>query len=142
MKSFILAILGVCLVAGLAFAGSGGGSITDPEGAYSTPMLAGVNTTTTSGAFAVNRNLFKTIVFTSMSSNGTVTTTLPGTAVIKCGNTSAGPWVQAKDLTGASISATSPSMYTMEDFCQWLELVWTQTSGAHSSITATLYYSD
>lgn len=144
MKRFVFQILAVWSVMAAAFvyAGSGGGSITDPGGASITQVFTNQNITATSGVYTVNRNLYKSAIFASTSSNGIATTTLPGTMVVQCGPTITGPWVTAKTQADNAMSTTTPTIYTMQDFCQYLQFKWTQTSGAHSSVSAWLLYSD
>lgn len=149
MKSFVnfLAVIIVTMLCASAFAEK----ITAPLAATNVQIFnkyTGLGSTARySVAYKVDRNSKKTAIFQAYSGNGTTTlATIPGTAVLQCGATSSGPWVTSKDL-GASTaaSATTSTLFTVDELCQWYRIGWTSTrpaDGRPRSISAWLLYTE
>ena len=141
MKKFLsLIAVSVILMASMAYALPGAGSITNAAGAYVTQIFTNQNATVASAAQKVDRNTIKTFIFTNMSGNGTALAIVPGTEVVQCGPTSTGPWVTAKTQADTSMSTTTATIFTMNDFCQWVRVNWTRTGTGTSTISTWLLY--
>ena len=114
--------------------------INSPAGAYVTQIFTNQNATVASAAQKVDRNTIKTFIFTNVSGNGAALANIPGTEVVQCGPTSTGPWVTAKTQADTSMSTTAATIFTMNDFCQWVRVNWTRTGTGTSTISTWLLY--
>ena len=113
----------------------------DSWGGYGNPaavtqIFSNVSTTTTSTPIFVGLYRHKTLTVTGIAVSGHTATSLSGTVAVKCSADNSTFVAQTADWTtaaGVALSTTSNTNMNWSDACQWLELVWTKTSGEVSA---------
>lgn len=95
-----------------------------------------------SGVVKTDRNTMKAVYFAGYSSNGVQIAALPGTAALQCAPTSSGPWVTAKDRAANAISTTSPTVYHLDDYCQFMRVSWTKSETGARNLSSWILYGE
>ena len=130
MKSFLLALLGILMFTGLVSA-----DIYSDAAHQSVivPLFTLMSTTKTSSVIDVSRYRHKNLVVQGYAVSGHTAGSLSGTVAAYCAPTVSGPWQAATGITttavGAAITTTSNTSLNWTSACQYLEVIWTKTSG-------------
>ena len=101
-----------------------------------TQIFSNVSTTTTSTPIFVGLYRHKTLTVTGIAVSGHTAASLAGTVAVKCSPDNSLFVAQTGDWTtaaGVALSTTSNTNINWTDACQWLELVWTKTTGEVSA---------
>ena len=101
-----------------------------------TQIFSNVSTTTTSTPIFVGMYRHKTLTVTGIAVSGHTAASLAGTVAVNCSPNNSLFVAQTGDWTtaaGVALSTTSNTTINWTDACQWLELVWTKTTGEVSA---------
>ena len=130
MKSIFFALIGLMAFAGIASADIWSDAA---HQAVVVPIFSLQSTTKTSSVIDVSRYRHKNLVVQGYAVAGHTATSLSGTLAAYCGPTSAGPFIAATGLfttaAGAAITTTSNASFNWISACQYMEFIWTKTSG-------------
>lgn len=106
---------------------------------YTKAILSNQSTSRTSETVRLSMYSRKSVVFSGMSSVNNVPSNLSGTATLQCGVTATGPYVTAKDITGAAVTTATNTIFDIDSLCRYARVVWTRTS---NKVSAWIFYSE
>lgn len=131
MKNIVLAFIGILLLASIAMA---------VESIQKKELFSGYSSanSTTVYSTATNTGTFtkKSIIINGNYKSGTYGN-YSGTVVLQGAPTASGPWVTLKDKSGNATSATTNTVFHLEDLVQYVRASWTKTK---HQISVWMYY--
>jgi hypothetical protein len=132
LKFLLTTCVALAMTAGVALADSNWGYNGNPA-ALALPIFTNQSTTATSTPSLAANYRYKTAYVQGVAVSGHTNTTLSGTVAAYCGPTAAGPFLPCLGLTttaaGAAVSTTSNAALTWVDANQFVEFIFTKTSG-------------
>ena len=134
MKSIVFALLGILMVTGIASADIESDAA---HQAVATPIFTNKSTSATSAVFDVSRYRHKNLTVQGIAVAAHAAASLSGTVAAYCGPTPTGPFqaatAMATSAVGGAITTTANVSFNWTSACQYMEFIWTKTSGEVSA---------